>query len=147
MLTILTSGIAFLKTHLTLAETGVAGTLLGVLGHAFGPQLYKAAGDWLVKQTASFSSSVFSRMVKPDLKDPDDCRNVSEMAKNAIEMAERHLGSWVEGQKKMKWVLDVLCSKTGLNRVEAGIIAQRVYDAQKAAAAAAIVVPVPPAAK
>ena len=145
MMTIITAGIAFLKVHVTEVATGAIGTLAGVLAHAFGPELYKAAGDWLVKQTAAFSAMVFGRMVKPDISDPDDARNVSEIAKNAIEMAERHLGSWVEGKAKMKWVLDLICSKTGLDRGEAGIIAQRVYDTQKAAAAAAVGMPLLPA--
>ena len=137
MLTIITAGLDFLKLHLTTLGAAAGGGVLGMITHAFGPQIYKAIGNKLAAIVSQATGVLFKKMLNPDVADALDRADIAEMARPAIRMASRHMGS-AAGQVKMNWVLDFICSKTGLDRVQVGIIAQQVYEAEKAAAAAAI---------
>lgn len=134
--------ISWIQVHAVSVIAGIVGLGGGALGHAFGPAIYKAAGNWITKEVTALSGEAFHKLINPNVADPLDRADVIVIAQAAIRMAERHMDS-ADGQKKMGWVLDMLCAKTGIDRGQAGIIAQQAYTAWKAQADAAAAASMP----
>ncbi len=68
--------------------------------------------------------------INPDINDPEDKADVVIILKASMRIAARRMAS-KPGQEKMAWVVEYVCARTKLNRVDVQAIAQGVYNSIK----------------
>ncbi|MGD9642759.1 MAG: hypothetical protein AB7V08_08475 [Elusimicrobiales bacterium] len=106
----------WIQTHLTALSIGAVATLAIPLAKQKLPALAK-----------TWTSSLLTALVNPDLQDPQDREDVTTIMKAAMRIAARHMIGR-GGKDKMAWVISYTCSRTGLKREDIEAIAQGVYD-------------------